>query len=117
LAKFLLTLILVTALILAAGVWSYDVLPGYFYQSLIFLLLTTIGLFRFLLKTKQQRPDFFVQFYLGTLVVKLIAFGIYIFLMAQNQPGQMAANVVFFMAVYVIFTALEIGFLYRHVSR
>jgi hypothetical protein len=106
-----------TCIILAAGIWSYEVLPGYFYKTLIFLFICTVGLYRFLLKTKQQRPDFFVHFYLATLAVKLVAFGAYVFFMVRKQPEQAHQNIIFFMLVYVIFTALEIGFLYRHVNR
>lgn len=115
--KFLLTLSLTTCLILAVGFFGFEVLPGYFYQTLIFLFVGTIGLFRFLHKTKLQRPDFFVQFYLATLVVKLIAFGVYVFWMAQSQPDQALQNIVFFLVVYFVFTAVEIAFLYRLVNR
>jgi len=116
LTKFLITLVLVAGLILATGLWGVEPLPGYFYQTLIFLFISTAGLYRFLLRTKQQRPDFFVQFYLATLVVKLIAYGTYVFLMVHAQPGQMTPNIVFFMTVYFLFTFIEIGFLYRQVS-
>jgi hypothetical protein len=110
-------LTIVAGLIVGIGIWSLDVLPGYFYQTTIFLFIITTGLYRFLLKTKQQRSDFFVQFYLATLVIRLIAFGAYIFLMVQNQPEQAQENTIFFLVVYAIFTSLEIGFLYRQVNR
>jgi hypothetical protein len=117
LIKFLITLILVAGIILAVGFWGFETLPGHFYQTLLFLFVSTVGLYRFLLRTKQQRPDFFVQFYLATLTVRLIAFGTYVFLMARSQPEQAPSNIVFFMVVYFIFTAIEIGFLYRQVNR
>jgi hypothetical protein len=102
---------------LAVGFWGFEILPEYFYQTLVFLFISTVGLYRFLHRTKQQRPDFFVQFYLATLVVKLIAFGGYVFWIARSQPDQAASNIVFFMVVYFLFTAIEIGFLYRQVNR
>ena len=103
--------------ILAVGHWGVDVLPGYFYQTVIFLFVCTAGLYRFLLRTKQQRPDFFVQFYLATMTVKLIAYGAYVFLMVRNQPEQATANIAIFMIVYFLFTFIEIGFLYREVNQ
>ncbi len=115
--KFLITLTLVAGIILTIGLWGIEILPGYFYRTLIFLFVSTAGLYRFLLRTKQQRPDFFVQFYLATLGIKLIAYGTYAFLMVRDQPDQASANIVFFMVVYFLFTAIEIGFLYRHVNR
>jgi len=91
--------------------------PTFFYQTLIFLFVTTGGLYRFLLKTKLERPDYFVQLYLLTMVVKLIAYSVYLFIMVRSQPQDVAKNIVFFMAVYFVFTALEIAFLYRHINR
>jgi hypothetical protein len=117
LAKFLLTLILAALLILAIGQWGMEMRSEFFYRTLIFLFVCTAGLYRFLLRTKQQRPDFFVQFYLATMVVKLIAYGAYMFVVVTSQTEKAAADVVFFMVVYFIFTAIEIGFLYRHVNR
>ncbi|HEY3430255.1 MAG TPA: hypothetical protein VGK39_06230 [Cyclobacteriaceae bacterium] len=115
--KFLITLSLTAFLILAAGIWGIETQPEYFYQTLIFLFLTTAGLFRFLLRIKQQRPDFFVQFYLATMVVKLIAYGAFMFILVRALSEKAMPDVVFFMIVYFIFTSLEIGFLYRHVNR
>ena len=115
--KFLLTLVITALLILAVGQWGLETMPQYFYRTLIFLFISTAGLYRFLLRTKQQRPDFFVQFYLATMVVKLIAYGAYLFVVVTSQTEKAVADVAFFMVVYFIFTAIEIGFLYRHVNQ
>jgi len=102
---------------LAIGACGIETRPEYFYRTLIFLFVSTAGLYRFLLRTKQQRPDFFVQFYLATMVVKLIAYGAYMFVIVSSQAKRPVYDIVFFMVVYFIFTAIEIGFLYRHVNR
>lgn len=115
--RFLIALTLTAFLILVLGYWGLETLPTYFYRTLIFLFVSTVGLYRFLLRTKQQRPDFFVQFYLATMVVKLIAYGAYMFVVVTSQKGKAVNDVTFFMAVYFVFTAIEIGFLYRHVNR
>jgi hypothetical protein len=113
--KFILTLSAVALIILCLTLWGIENRPPFLYQTLIFLFLTTIGLYRFLLKTKEERPDYFVQLYLLTLVVKLIASSVYLFIMAQSQ-AEPAIDVVFFMAVYIVFTGLEIAFLYKRVD-
>jgi hypothetical protein len=113
--KFILTLSAVTLAILFSALWGIERQPAFLYQTLIFLFLTTIGLFRFLLKTKEERPDYFVQLFLLTLVIKLIASSVYLFIMVQSL-AQPASDVVFFMATYILFTALEIAFLYRRVD-
>lgn len=115
--KFLITLTLVAGLFLAVGFWGIEVVPGYFYRTIIFLFVCTVGLYRFLLKTKQERPDYFVQLYLLTLAIKLMAYGVYVFIVIRSQPGQVVPNIVFFLVVYFIFTAIEITFLYRQVNR
>jgi len=117
LIKFLITLTFSALLIGAIGFWVIEPLPEYFFRTLIFLFVSTAGLYRFLLRTKQQRPDFFVQFYLATMVVKLIAYGAYMFIVVTSQTENAVYDVMVFMVVYFIFTAIEIGFLYRQVNR
>jgi hypothetical protein len=113
--KFIITLSIVTLAILGLAVWGIQTPPEFLYQTLIFLFLTTIGLYRFLVKTKQERPDYFVQLFLLTLVVKLVASSAYLFVVAQSQADP-APDIVFFMGVYIVFTGLEIGFLYGRVN-
>ena len=114
--KFLITISIVALGILAISLWGIEKQPEFLYQTLVFLFLATAGLYRFLLKTKLERPDYFVQLYLLTLVVKIIASATYLFVMVIGQPDP-ARDVVFFMAVYFVFTALEIGFLYKRVNQ
>ena len=113
--KFLITLSVSTIAILVALLWGKIPL-AFGYQTLIFLFLTTAGLYHFLLKTKQDRPDYFVQIYLLTMVVKIIASSAYLFVMVLGLANP-ALDVVFFMGVYIVFTALEIAFLYTRVNR
>ena len=114
--KFLITLSISALIILGLSLWGMEKQPDFLYQTLIFLFLATAGLYRFLLKTKQERPDYFVQLYLLTLVIKIIASSVYLFVMVVGQP-EPARDVVFFMGVYFVFTALEIGFLYKRVNQ
>jgi hypothetical protein len=117
LTRFLITAILVTAVIIGGGYGIFEVLPSFFYQTIILLFISTAGLYRFLLNIKQKNSDLFVPIYLATFAIKLIAFGAYIFVMIKQDPGMMMENVAFFLVVYVIFTALETVFLYRVVNR
>ena len=115
-SKFLVTLGIVTLLILAVGLAWFSTLPSYFYQTLIFLFVSTAGLFYFLLKTKSERPDFFVQLYLLTITGKLIVYGAYVLIVVANDRSGAVPNAIFFLGVYLTFTALEIGFLYHRVN-
>ena len=106
------TLIIVFVLMGASA--GYFSTPSYFIQSLILLSFATSVIFIYLYKAK--RPDFFLQLYLLTMVVKLLAYCTYNLIMIIDDKSGAVANVVFFMATYFIFTALEIGFLYHKIA-
>ena len=117
--RFIIAL-LVSAIVLAGlsaivckQLWTGD-LPSFFYQTLIFLVFATITIFAYLYNV--DKPDFFVQLYLLTMAVKLLAFGAYnLFMILEDKTGA-PANVVFFMLLYFVFTGLEITFLYRKIT-
>lgn len=114
--RFLVISLITSLTFLAGGYFVFETLPKFFYPSIILLFVSTTGLYKFLIDTKLNKPDYFVPIYLSTLVVKLIAYGAYMFVMVKLQPERMAENVVFFMIGYVIFTGLETVFLYRFVN-
>ncbi|MBX2961075.1 MAG: hypothetical protein KF687_01110 [Cyclobacteriaceae bacterium] len=116
LAAFLVAMGLAVILILGVS-HLLPSLPSFFYQSLILLTASTIGLYLYLLRTRKSQPEFFVQFYLGSIAIKLLAYGAYLGLIIwEDRPGALE-NVVFFIAVYAVFTALEVGFLWRQITR
>jgi hypothetical protein len=119
LIRFVIVL-LTSAAIIAGATWlasqqHWLPLPSFFFQTLILLAFSTLLIYRYLYKA--EKSEFFVQLYLLTMTVKLLAYGVYnVFVVLQDKAGA-TANVVFFMAVYAIFTFLEITFLYRRISR
>ncbi len=88
--------------------------PSFFYQTLIFLVFATTTIFAYLYHT--NKADFFVQLYLLTMAVKFLAYGVYNLFMIMEDKDGAALNVVFFMILYIVFTTLEITFLYRRIS-
>jgi hypothetical protein len=90
-------------------------LPSFFYQTILFLLFGTFMIFRYLYRV--EKPDLFVRLYLLTMVLKFIAYGAFIFLVILEDRDGAPANVVFFLLLYLLFTALEIAFLHRKISR
>lgn len=118
--RFFLTLavisgVLVGAVFLLVSKDWLATLPSYFYHTLIFLLFGTSLLFVYLYRF--NKPDFFVHLYLLSMVVKLLAYGAYNFVMIIDDKSGATENVVWFGVLYFIFTAVEIGFLYRRISR
>jgi hypothetical protein len=119
LVKFILWLLITAAFIL--GVFQFALMqgwisqkPSFSYATVFLLTFVTAVIYRYLYKLSS--PEFFVQLYLLLMVVKLIAFlGYNVFMVLKDKPGA-AANVIFFLIGYLIFTALEIVFLYQHVN-
>lgn len=64
----------------------------------------------FVQKTSSQN---FVKDYLLTIVVKLLAGGIFISLLIYLDKDGAEANAILFMAAYLLLTGLEVGFLFR----
>lgn len=114
--RFIITLLVSAMLVVAFGHYLFPVLPSFFYQTIVLLFLGAAGIYYYLVDIKNEKPKYFVQLYLLTLVVKLIAYGVYILFVVMNNPAQAAQNAGVFMATYLIFTAIEIGFLYRKVN-
>ena len=114
--RFLAALIFLT-LMLAGGVlgarhfgWMTDV-PSYFFEILVFVSLTTLVLYSYLHKIPAGKQ--FVQFYLLTMILKLLGYGAFGFVIIMlDRPGA-ASNTLFFIITYLAFTALETFFLYR----
>lgn len=118
--RFFLSLIAV-GLILAGAAWYLmeyqliNTLPSYFYQTLIFLFFGTGLVYVYLYKF--DKPDFFVQLYLLTMAVKLLAYGAYNFVIILDDKTGAIGNVAWFLVLYLTFTVVEIAFLYRKISR
>ncbi len=101
-------------MMLAIRLTWIDALPSFFYQTILFLLFATFVIFRYLYKA--DKPGFFVQLYLLTMAVKFIAYGVFNVIVIREDPAGAAKNVAFFMLIYLVFTALEVVFLYRKIS-
>jgi len=90
--------------------------PSFYYQSLALLALSTIGLYHYLVKVRKSNPDFFVQLYLATIALKLLAYGSYLGIVVWKDTPGAYGNVIFFMIAYAVFTGLEVFFLWRKVN-
>lgn len=116
--RFVITLML-AALIFWAGLivgvnsgWIQNK-PSFSFEILVLLFTATLIIFFYLYRVSK---NIFVQLYLLTMAVKIIAYVSFILIMVQKDRSGALGNVVFFMLVYIVFTALEIGFLYRRIN-
>lgn len=117
--RFVISLVLLTALLAFTLRWLHDIAfieahPSFAYQTLFLLAFATLVIYRYLLRVR--KPDQFVQLFLLLTVVKLLAFlGYNFFMVMRDKPGA-KYNVLFFLVAYFLYTFFEILFLYRHVS-
>ena len=118
--RFFVTLATISLLLVLAS-WMLvrlewiQVLPSFFFQTLMLLIFGTGVIYFYLFRF--NKAAFFIHVYLLSMAVKLLAYGVYNFVMIAEDPAEAVSNVIWFMALYLIFTVLEIGFLYQKVSK
>jgi hypothetical protein len=116
LVKFSISIVVLSLLFIALrfiliqqGVLEHP--PSFFYTSLAFGAFVTVVIYAYLVGVR--KADFFIQLYLLLMVVKIVAaLGYSTLMVLKDKPGA-KINVVFFLLIYVGFTALEVVFLYR----
>lgn len=114
--RFLITLLVVSLFLVGGTLLGYhqhwiSEKPSFLYETLILFIFGTTLIYRYLYKV--EKPGSFVQLYLLTIVVKLIAFGAYALAIIMKDGAGALANAVFFIISYFIFTGLEAGFVYH----
>lgn len=107
----LLASLIIAGLIELAHFEGYLQRPTFFLKTLLFTFFITLIIFVYLYKAR--KTSFFIQLYLLTMVLKVIAYCAYNLIMVLKDRSSATGNVVFFLITYFIFTAIEIGFLYR----
>lgn len=88
--------------------------PSFLYQTTLVVAIFTSIIFTYLFRAR--RGHYFVRLYLLSMAVKLLGFLAYNVIVVVDDPGGAVRNVLYFLLLYFIFTAVEIGFLYRRIS-
>lgn len=89
-------------------------IPSFLYETTLFVIFTTALIFIYLYRS--DNASFFVQLYLLSMAVKLLAYFAYNLIMILDDRRGAVINVMYFLLAYFIFTAVEIGFLYKKIS-
>lgn len=85
-------------------------LPTFSYEILLFLAASTLFIFYVLIKRLDAAS--FIQSYLISIVLKLLVGGGFIFVLIYLDGNGAVANTALFILAYILFTALEVGFLF-----
>jgi uncharacterized membrane protein YdfJ with MMPL/SSD domain len=89
--------------------------PSFATEIILFLGISTIVIFYFLIKHTRSRS--FTQAYLVSMVLKMLAYAAFILVIIFSDKAGAGANAVLFLVAYLLFTGLEVGFLFPAVNR
>jgi hypothetical protein len=88
--------------------------PSFLFPTAILLFIITVVICRYLYRLRAS--SLFTQFYLLSMVVKLMAALAYSIIMVMEDRSGSVPNVVFFLVLYLVYTVVEIVFLYRLIT-
>jgi hypothetical protein len=108
--------VLITTLVLALITWTgsqqgWWPLPPSWKEILFFILFITLVIYHNLNKLKARQPEAFTQFYLLSIVLKMVGSLAFIFFIVWDDPTSAAQNVALFIIAYLMLTFLEVFFL------
>lgn len=113
--RFLISLSLGTILLIFT-LWGGTYLDWWFFPSfwkeiVFFLFFITLIITNYLFKLRKKQPQAFVQFYLFSITLKIVAGLGFVFLLIWKAPAEVRGNVGLFIISYLLFTGLEVIFL------
>jgi hypothetical protein len=89
--------------------------PSYPTEIISFLGVSMATIFYFL--NRRLGSPSFVQAYLISITVKMLAYGVFILIIILMDRMGAIPNVILFMVSYLLFTVVEVGFLFRAVNK
>lgn len=87
--------------------------PTYLAEILFFILFMTVLIFTYLNKLRNRQPELFSQFYLFSIVLKMLGGLALITFIVWDYPEVATGNVVLFIVSYLVLTLLEVIFLMK----
>jgi hypothetical protein len=88
--------------------------PTFLYPSTALVAIVTTVIYLYLYRL--NKPSMFVQFYLLSMVIKIVTALVWCWLMVSQDRENSVVNVVYFLVLYVSFTVLEILLLHRKIG-
>ncbi len=91
--------------------------PSYAFEIVVLLALTTLVIYYYLFQWSKTKPQLFAQFYLLSIAIKIAAYGVFVAIIVVLDPKMAISNAILFLISYLLFTVLEVLFLFRQVNR
>jgi amino acid transporter len=119
--RYLIIMLAVLAVLMgtvwAGSVQTWWILPSMWIQVLVFLFIATLIIGFNLVRIRKNQPQVFVQFYLLSISVKMIAGLAFIFFLVWDNPAEAAPIATLFMVAYILFTFVEVAYLLNQNSK
>ena len=116
--RFIISLAALTAGIAIVEVegtrWQWFAMPSFSLEILLTLFMTTSVIFWFLSRPASA-PSFTAR-YLLSIVCKMLLCGIFVLILIFRDKAGANANAALFIIAYLLFTALEVGFLFKKIN-
>lgn len=111
LSSILALLFAISGLVFLGARQAWWPLPAFWMEILLFIFFITLVIGYNLLRLKKKQPDVFVQFYLLSIALKMVAGLAFIFFLVIDSPNEAYGSTALFIISYILFTALEVLFL------
>jgi len=111
--NFLRTLIIATLIVVVASLILFASLPAWHYPPVYpflvaFFFITTLVVYHFMLKSLESRPARFINVFLLTTMLKLIAFMTFMVVYALLNREVARPFIIAFFVLYIIYTSIEV---------
>ena len=118
--RFLISVAIATAGLLSAVYLGgqqhwLNATPSFATEIILFLGISTVVIFYFLIRHAQSTS--FTQAYLLSMVLKMLTYAGFILVIIFSDKSGAMGNAVLFLVAYLLFTGLEVGFLFPAVNR
>ena len=90
--------------------------PSYFWLITSFLFIVAVLSYLALIFLGNKNPENFIKIVLGSMVVKLIIYIVLVAIIILLDKENANANAVLFLTLYLVYTMLEVGVIFRKMS-
>jgi ABC-type Fe3+-siderophore transport system permease subunit len=116
--KFIFTLSVTTAVMIALAMLIYSLTPPYYYTPafpflLLFFYIINFLMYRFLLKEMEKRPEKFINAFMAVTTTKLVLYMSVMIVYALVFKEDAKQFITVFFILYVVYTSIEVVSLLR----
>jgi len=97
----------------AGSEWNWWALPLFWKEIIFFVFFITVVIGYNLITIRRKQAQAFVQFYLLSITLKLVAGLAFVFFIIWKTPAEAKGSAALFIISYLVFTMLEVAFLVR----